>query len=136
MITQRMVTTFGYRLKLWEATQFTPFEWNVKSQSLKQSSWWRFILWTSTFLHASGYIFFTSYCLFCSVWAKSEVNRTEVALDCLMLMIAIAMAFFCISVGFSRQSHVKIVESLFAVDKYLASTCPFRHFIVNFNVLN
>jgi len=45
MITKRMKGIFGYKMHLWDITQFTPFKWNQKSQLVQPSVLWRFLLW-------------------------------------------------------------------------------------------
>jgi len=115
-----MKAIFGYRMHLWDITQFTPFKWNQKSQLLQPSVLLRFLLWTSNILHCSCYIVFSTYDLFRLVWVKSEVNRKEVAADFLFLFLATGLMFICFSVALSRSSHLKLVNSLFGVDEYLS----------------
>jgi len=121
MITQRMIRTFGYRIKLWDVSQFTPFEWNLKSQTMKLSSNWKFILWTSNILHTSCYILLPLACLLRLVWVTTDFSRTELAVDCLHVMLGTTVLFECMSVALSRQDHAAFVNELFLVDKYLTS---------------
>jgi len=121
MITQRMVRTFGYRIKLWDVSQCTPFEWNLKTQTMKLSSRWKFILWTSNILHTSCYILLPLISLLRLVWVTTDFSRTELAVDCLHVMLGTTVAFVCMSVALSRHDHVAFVNEIFSVDKQLTS---------------